>query len=291
MEHIVRISLEELEANPWQPRAEVDEGELSLLVKSIEAQGLLQPIIVCQKHDGRFTIVAGHRRVEAHRRLERSAISAIVRDQLTEAQFASIAYAENVARASLSVVEEGAALQAMVDAGLARTNEELAALVQQPPARIKRLRRLMAGARVIRDAVNAGCLIPLGLAADGTEQRELRKLEFNSALAFIRLNEFFKTKTPKKADEKTERVVRRALAKNWSVRDCESFVDEVVRGKAQVEEHDASEVVALFSVTKRRFVVDLSKAASATAQQLEEVRRALDEMLKNVRDNVESNPV
>lgn len=284
----VEVEVEALDGNPWQPRGRLDESELVTLAESIRAQGLLQPIVVCQKREGRFTIVAGHRRVEAHRRLGRRSILAIVREQLTEAEFAAMAYAENVARAALSAVEEGATLQAMVDAGLARTNEELAALVQQPASRIKRLRRLMAGPRVIRDAVDGGCLIPLGHGDDGGDQRELRRLEFNSALAFIRLHDFFKTKSPKKADEKTENAVRRALAKNWSVRDCEAFVDEVLRGKREAPE--TSTAVALFSVRKRRFIVDLSLVASATAQQLEEVRTALDEMLQHTRDNVESNP-
>ncbi len=59
-----------------------------------------------------------------------------MRSGLNDAQLASLAYTENVARSALTPVEEGRALQAMVDRGLAQTNEHLAALVQQPVARI-----------------------------------------------------------------------------------------------------------------------------------------------------------
>jgi len=204
----------------------------------------------------------------------------MVRTGLTEAQLASLAYTENVARSALTPVEEGRALQAMVEAGLAQTNEDLAALVQQPVARIKRLRRLVSGPRVIRDAVDAGFMVTLGTDSDGTERRELRKLELNSALCFVRLHEAFKLAAPKKADERIDRVIRKALAANWSVRRCESFVEATIAGREPEPITDSAPVqAALFTETKRRFVVDLSLTASASAEQLAEVRAAFERAL------------
>ena len=180
----------------------------------------------------------------------------------------------------LTPIEEGRALQAMVDSGLAQTNEELAALVHQPVARIKRLRRLVAGPRVIRDAVDAGFMVTLGTDADGTERRELRTLELNSALCFVRLHEQFKLAAPKKADERIDRVIRKALAGNWSVRRCETFVEATIAGREPEPITDSAPVqAALFTETKRRFVVDLSLAASASAEQLAEVRAAFERAL------------
>ncbi len=135
----------------------------------------------------------------------------------------------------------------------------------------------MSGPRVIRDAVDAGFMVMVGTDADGTERRELRKLELNSALCFVRLHEAFKLAAPKKADERIDRVIRKALAGNWSVRRCEGFVEATISGREPGPITDSAPVrAALFTETKRRFVVDLSLAATASADQLTEVRVAFD---------------
>ena len=281
--NMVSVELVLLDANPWQPRKVIHEAELEALAGSIREQSLLQPIVVQAGVDGRYVIVAGHRRVAAYRLLagvdgaKWRSIPALVRSGLNDAQLASLAYTENVARSALTPVEEGRALQAMVDSGLAQTNEDLAALVQQPVARIKRLRRLVSGPRVIRDAVDAGFMVTLGTDADGTERREL---ELNSALCFVRLHEAFKLAAPKKADERIDRVIRKALAGNWSVRRCEGFVEATIAGREPEPITDSAPVhAALFTETKRRFVVDLSLAATASADQLTEVRAAFERAL------------
>ena len=278
---IVSVALGALQANPWQPRRSMDADELATLAASIREQGLLQPIVVQSLEGSKYVIVAGHRRVAAYEKLQEAdgarwaRIPAVVRTGLTEAQLASLAYTENVARSALTPVEEGRALQSMVDSGLAQTNEDLAALVQQPVARIKRLRRLASGPRVIRDAVDAGFMVTLG-----TERRELRKLELNSALCFVRLHEQFKLAAPKKADKRIDRVIRKALAGNWSVRRCETFVEATIAGREPEPITDSAPAqAALFTETKRRFVVDLSLAASASAEQLAEVRAAFERAL------------
>lgn len=283
---IVSVALGALQANPWQPRRSMDADELATLAASIHEQGLLQPIVVQPLEGGRYVIVAGHRRVAAYAKLQEAEgakwirIPAVVRTGLDDAKLAALAYTENVARSALTPIEEGRALQAMVDSGLAQTNEDLAALVQQPVARIKRLRRLVAGPRVIRDAVDSGFMVVLGTDADGTERRELRKVELNSALCFVRLHEAFKLAAPKKADERIDRVMRKALAGNWSVRRCETFVEATIAGREPEPITDSAPVqAALFTETKRRFVVDLSLAASASAEQLAEVRAAFERAL------------
>lgn len=284
--NLISVNLPALISNPWQPRLGMDAAELSALARSIEEQGLLQPIVVQAIDATRFVIVAGHRRVEAFRQLAAQdgkrweRIPAILQSGLDERQFATIAYAENVARASLSPVEEGAALQKMVEAGLAATNEELADLVQQPVARIKRLRRLAAGPRLIRDAADSGFKVAVGQHEDGSERTELRRLEFNAALAFIRLHEHYKVLVPRKADERTERAIRRALAGNWSVRRCETFIEDSIEGRESEPATETAKVLAaLFTETKKRFVVDLETAAQASPEQLSELRAALERRL------------
>src|SRR5687768_18189292 len=57
------ISIEEIETNPDQPRTSV--GDLKELAKSIEAKGVLEPLLVRPIPGGRFRIIAGERRFRA----------------------------------------------------------------------------------------------------------------------------------------------------------------------------------------------------------------------------------
>ena len=73
--------------NPYQPRKIFSDKELEELAMSIEQQGLLQPIVVCEKVDETGTfyeLVAGERRLRAVRDiLTRSRIKAIISKEIT----------------------------------------------------------------------------------------------------------------------------------------------------------------------------------------------------------------
>jgi len=62
------IDLELIDRNAHQPRSETDAAALAELMASISEQGLLQPITV-RKVGARYQVIAGHRRLEAFRRL------------------------------------------------------------------------------------------------------------------------------------------------------------------------------------------------------------------------------
>ena len=59
------VPLEDVEPNPDQPRTNFKEGEIEELAKSIQKDGLLQPILVRQMTDGKYQIIAGERRWQA----------------------------------------------------------------------------------------------------------------------------------------------------------------------------------------------------------------------------------
>ena len=73
------IPLGSISPNPWQPRREFSETALSELASSIEASGLLQPVVV-RPVGSRFELIAGERRFRAAQRLGWSAIPAVVRE-------------------------------------------------------------------------------------------------------------------------------------------------------------------------------------------------------------------
>jgi len=120
-----RIRLELIDPNPYQPRSEIDEGALEELIASIRNNGLLQPITVRGVPGGRYHVIAGHRRLEAYKRLLAEAsgaaaerfrtIPAHEKFEVTDEEMALFALVENLQRDELSPLD--AAL------GLARFQE------------------------------------------------------------------------------------------------------------------------------------------------------------------------
>ncbi len=109
---IVEVSLGEIYPNPDQPRKTFDEERLQELARSIELQGLLQPIIVKRRtSDGGYLLVAGERRFRAFQRLNKATIPAII----TEGNPDEIALIENIQREDLNPLEEAEALERMME--------------------------------------------------------------------------------------------------------------------------------------------------------------------------------
>jgi len=98
-----RIALSLIEANPEQPRSVL--GDLSDLKASIEAKGVLEPILVRPREGGRFTIISGERRFRAAMEAGLADIPCIVFD-VSDAEVLEIALIENLQRKDLSPLEE-----------------------------------------------------------------------------------------------------------------------------------------------------------------------------------------
>ena len=108
---IVPIELTELHPNPEQPRKVFDKGALKELADSIAARGQLQPIIVKERQEGGYFIVAGERRFRAHQLLKKETIEAI----LTTGDPGEIALIENVQRENLNPFELAEGLQRLME--------------------------------------------------------------------------------------------------------------------------------------------------------------------------------
>lgn len=83
------------------------------LAKSIEARGLLQPIVVSRAGNGRYTLIAGRRRLEAMRMLNESTIPAVINDDIGSHERDFVKLAENIQRQQMSPVEVVAAVDAI----------------------------------------------------------------------------------------------------------------------------------------------------------------------------------
>jgi ParB family transcriptional regulator, chromosome partitioning protein len=151
----IEIPIDRVDPNPRQPRSTFDEESLQELATSIEAVGVLQPIVVRPQED-RFQIVMGERRLRAAKLAGLSAIPAIVR--ITEEDnLLRDALIENIHREDLNPLEEAAAYeQLLADFGV--THEELASKIGRSRSAITNSIRLLRMAPSVQRRIAAGTL-------------------------------------------------------------------------------------------------------------------------------------
>lgn len=122
-EEIVKVNLDELRSNPYQPRQNFDEDALQELAASIKEHGVFQPIIIKKSIKG-YEIIAGERRVKASKIAGLKEIPAIVRN-FTDSEMMEIALLENLQRENLNSIEEALAYKNLLT-NLNLTQEKLA---------------------------------------------------------------------------------------------------------------------------------------------------------------------
>ncbi|MBA1434124.1 ParB/RepB/Spo0J family partition protein [Bombilactobacillus bombi] len=105
---VQQIPVAQIIPNTYQPRRAFDEDQINELAQSIQANGLLQPIIVRQNDDQKFEIIAGERRFRAVLHLNWLKVPAIVRNY-TNQESATLALIENLQREDLNPIEEAQA--------------------------------------------------------------------------------------------------------------------------------------------------------------------------------------
>src|SRR6478752_2517751 len=126
--------------NPLQPRTHIDEAELVQLTASIEASGLLQPVVV-RPRDGHYELIAGERRWRAVQRLGWLKIPAVVKEA-DDRTLLTLALIENLQRDDLSPIDEAAGYQRLGEE-FALPHTEIARLVGRNRTTIANLLRLL----------------------------------------------------------------------------------------------------------------------------------------------------
>lgn len=116
-DQIQMIPLDQIIANPHQPRKHFDQDSLEGLASSIRAVGLLQPIVVTKKgEDGKHIIIAGERRYRAMGLAKKKEISAIVRDVSADDVY-TLSATENLTRLDMTPLEEAAVYKRFEEKG------------------------------------------------------------------------------------------------------------------------------------------------------------------------------
>ena len=127
--------------NPKQPRSAFDATSIDALAASIEAIGLLQPILVREGEDG-YVLIAGERRLRAAKQAGLATISAVIRDGSDDEANLTEALVENLQREDLNALEEAAAYhQLLEEYGI--THDEIAIRVGRSRSAVSNTLRLL----------------------------------------------------------------------------------------------------------------------------------------------------
>lgn len=102
------IELAKITPNRFQPRRRFSEAAINELASTLDKEGLLQPIVIREKDEGDYEIIAGERRYRAAQSLGWEKIPAIVKN-MDDDQAASLALIENLQRENLNPIDEAQA--------------------------------------------------------------------------------------------------------------------------------------------------------------------------------------
>jgi len=150
------IDLNNISANPKQPRTVFDEDQLTELALSIKEVGLLQPPVVRAIGNGKYQLIMGERRFRAAKLAGLKSIPVIIR-QTTDDQLLREALIENIHRSQLNPLEEGAAYQQLLN-DFSYTHDELAAKLSKSRPAITNTMRLLNLPPSVQRKVAAGVI-------------------------------------------------------------------------------------------------------------------------------------
>ena len=200
---VVKVPIDTIFPNPYQPRKNFDDAALEDLSASIAQYGVLQPLLVSPAEDGRYMLIAGERRLRASKMAKLTEVPVII-SEYTSQQIAEIALIENLQREDLHYLEEAEGYEKLMNQ-FHITQEAMAARVGKKQSTIAnklRLLRLSAPVRkVLMDA----------------------ELSERHARALLKLPD----------DEKRLEVLETIVAKNFSVRQTEEYISKLLDGKSE----------------------------------------------------------
>ena len=204
---ILRIPVDMIEPNPFQPRMSFDQDALEELADSIKTLGLIQPITVRRREGNRYQIISGERRFRACRLAGMDMIPAYIRDANDQGML-EMAIVENIQREDLDPIEVALSYQRLIEE-CSLTQEQMAARVGKKRASVTNYLRLLKLPAKIQHDLNVG-LLSVGHAKVllGVEDRNLQEylcdLVIKEDLSVRQLEEKLKKLTEQKPEQQNE---------------------------------------------------------------------------------------
>jgi ParB family chromosome partitioning protein len=153
---ILRVPVDMIEPNPYQPRMSFDQEALEELSDSIRTLGLIQPITVRRKNDGRYQIISGERRFRACQLSGMDMIPAYIRDTNDQGML-EMAIVENIQRENLDPIEVALSYQRLIEE-CNLTQEQMAVRVGKKRATVTNSLRLLKLPAKIQHDLKVGLL-------------------------------------------------------------------------------------------------------------------------------------
>ncbi len=189
---VLRIPVDQIEPNPYQPRMAFDNESLEELADSIRTFGLIQPVTVRKKSDGRYQIISGERRYKACRLVGMDMIPAYIREANDQGML-EMAIVENIQRQDLDPIEVAMSYQRLIDE-CSLTQEEMADRVGKKRTSITNYLRLLKLPAKVQHDIKVG-LVSVGHAKvllgveDPKTQELLCNLVINNGISVRQLEE------------------------------------------------------------------------------------------------------
>lgn len=189
---ILRIPIDMIEPNPFQPRLSFDQQALNELAESIRTFGLIQPITVRRKSEGKYQIISGERRFKACRIAGMDMVPAYIRDANDQGML-EMAIVENIQRENLDPIEVAMSYQRLIEE-CSLTQEQMADRVGKKRASVTNYLRLLKLPAKVQHDLKVGILsvghakVLLGID-DQLLQEELCDLVIKNDLSVRQLEE------------------------------------------------------------------------------------------------------
>jgi ParB family chromosome partitioning protein len=152
---VEELDVELITPNPFQPRKHFDEQALQELSQSIAEHGLLQPIVVIEKEEG-YLLIAGERRLRAHKLAKLSTIKAIIADAgIDDIKLRELALLENIQRENLNAIELANSYAELIEVHNI-THDSLSSIVHKSRSQITNTMRLLSLSKYAQDQLVVG---------------------------------------------------------------------------------------------------------------------------------------
>jgi ParB family chromosome partitioning protein len=202
------VPIDEIRPNPEQPRHVFVQADLDSLAASIRVHGVLSPLVV-RRHEGRYILIAGERRLRASAMAGLSEVPVIVREADDPSRQLEVALVENLQRADLDPIESARGFQRLVDE-YGYTQDQVATAVSKDRSTVANLIRLLRLPEFVLNTLREG------------------RISSGHARALLPLTD----------EDELRRTLSKILAHGLNVRATERLVAELVKVPAVVKAQD-----------------------------------------------------
>ncbi|MGK5091755.1 ParB/RepB/Spo0J family partition protein [Deltaproteobacteria bacterium TL4] len=155
---MLQLSLEQIHPNPQQPRKHFDEETLQGLARSIQSQGIIQPLVVRKSliHPDHYELVTGERRWRALHLTDISTVPCVCKT-ISDHELLEVALLENIQRENLTPIEEASSYQQLLQTH-GYTHEQLARRLGKNRTTLTNMMRLLQLPDAIQNDLEEGRL-------------------------------------------------------------------------------------------------------------------------------------